>query len=186
MPLKTLPGTTVELPRSTRSVRTLCSSLFAGGGLTLSQVSSLTELSPQLLQNWVKRGFVPPPIERRYAQNQFFRIAFINLFKDNLRIDVIVKLIDSTSADSSKRHDSVFDETALYLYFVEALILSDNNPDNLEAAVKTVLRPFHEPYQGVKKRLATAIKIMILLYTSQQIKNSAGLLLCNLGIIDQC
>jgi len=183
--IKTLPGTTVEVPRSIRSIRTLCSSLFLAGGLTLSQVASLTNLTPQVLQNWVRRGFVPPPVNKKYTQSQFFRIAIINFLKDNLRIDTIVKLLQYANINTSDKPVEPLDDAVLYHYFIEALILADNDIAQVETAIKSVIKPFQEPYPGAAKKLAAVIRIMIVLYISSQIKYSAELLLHNIGLEDK-
>ena len=63
----TLPGTTLSLNRSEADqVGNLFQSMFLAGGLTLSQVSSITGLEPYAIQNWVKRGFLAPPQRKRY------------------------------------------------------------------------------------------------------------------------
>ena len=58
----TIPGTTLEAERE-QADRTgeRFEALFSAGGLTLSQVASVTGLEPYTIQNWVKRGFLPPP-----------------------------------------------------------------------------------------------------------------------------
>lgn len=185
MIIKYLPGTNVEIPRSINSIRTLCHSLFLTGGLTLSQVSSLTNLSPQVLQNWVRRGFVPPPVNKRYSQSQFFRIAIINFLKDNLRIDIIVKLLRYTNINSPELPAEPIDDAALYQYFIEALILADNDLAKVEISIKSVLKMFKEPYPGAAKRLTAVIRILITYFISSQIKNSGDLLLHNIGLLNE-
>jgi DNA-binding transcriptional MerR regulator len=179
-----MPGTTIELPQSIRSIRTLSSSLFLGGGLTLAQVSSLTNIPPHVLQNWVKRGFVSTPPKKRYTQNQFFRIAIFNILKDHMRMELIAKLIKYVNMNLPEDSTDLIDETTLYNYFVEALFLADNYyVDKLDAIINIALKSFREPYQGASKRLAIVIRIMVILYISSQIKNSADLLLRNIGLL---
>ena len=185
MSIKILPGTNIEIPRSTRSIRALSSSLFLAGGLSLAQVSGLTNLPPHVLQNWVKRGFLPPPLKNQYSAGQFFRIAIINFLKDSLRIELIVKLIGYVNASLPGGSGSFMDEAVLYQHFMDALILTDSDITKLDAALKTALKSFKEPYPGALKRLATVIRIMIILYLSSQIKNTAELLLRNIGLLDQ-
>ena len=50
----TIPGTTLEAPRSNADQTAgLFQSMFLAGGLTLSQVSSITGLETYTIQNWV-------------------------------------------------------------------------------------------------------------------------------------
>ena len=45
------------------------------GGMVLGQIASLTGLEPHTVQNWVKRGFLSNPVNKRYSCNQFCRIV---------------------------------------------------------------------------------------------------------------
>ena len=64
----TLPGTTITAQREEADkTGVLFDSLFLAGGLTLSQVSSITGLEPYAIQNWVKRGFLSAPKAKRYG-----------------------------------------------------------------------------------------------------------------------
>ena len=55
----TIPGTTLEGLRSNADrAEELFQPMFLAGGLTLSQVSSITGLENHTIQNWVKRGFL--------------------------------------------------------------------------------------------------------------------------------
>ena len=52
------PGTVIETSKlSEDASRTLFNGIFAGGGIALSQVASMTGLEPHVIQNWIKRGF---------------------------------------------------------------------------------------------------------------------------------
>ena len=48
-----------------QGAETLMAALFAGGDLMLSQVSHISGLEPYRVQNWVARGFLPPPKNKR-------------------------------------------------------------------------------------------------------------------------
>ena len=62
----TIPGTTLTGHRSDADqIESQFHSMFLAGGLTLSQVASVTGLEPYAIQNWVKRGFLSPPQGRR-------------------------------------------------------------------------------------------------------------------------
>ena len=58
----TIPGTVLRIERDNADgVEEMFSSMFLAGGMVLSQVASITGLEPYTIQNWVKRGFLPPP-----------------------------------------------------------------------------------------------------------------------------
>ena len=61
-----LPGTVLEVDGSRpEAADELFSSLFVTGGLVLSQVCQITGLEPYAVQNWVKRGFLAPPVKKK-------------------------------------------------------------------------------------------------------------------------
>ena len=94
-----LPGTTIEVSQVYKGTsRTMFNGIFAAGGITLSQVSVMTGLEPYLIQNWVKRGFVSPPLKRQYSKNQFARIVIINMLRESLQLDKICGLLSYINA----------------------------------------------------------------------------------------
>ena len=46
----------------------------ATDGLTLSQVCTLSGLEPSTIQNWIKRGYVPHPVGKKYRERHLARI----------------------------------------------------------------------------------------------------------------
>ena len=68
----TMPGSVLKIDGARpEAADELLSSLFAGGGLVLSQVANVTGLEPYLIQNWVARGFLAPPEGKRYTGVSF-------------------------------------------------------------------------------------------------------------------
>ena len=77
-----LPGTVLEVDQSRpEAADELFSSLFVTGGLVLSQVCQITGLEPYTVQNWVKRGFLTPPVKKKYNRRPLSRIIIINMLK---------------------------------------------------------------------------------------------------------
>ena len=70
-----LPGTVLAVDGSRpEAADELFSSLFVTGGLVLSQVCQITGLEPYAVQNWVKRGFLAPPVKKKYNRRQLSRM----------------------------------------------------------------------------------------------------------------
>ena len=70
-----IPGTTLSASREDADrTEERFSALFLAGGLTLSQVASITGLEPYTVQNWVKRKFLPAPVNKRYNMEQLCRL----------------------------------------------------------------------------------------------------------------
>ena len=75
-----IPGTTLAARREDAPlIEEQFKSMFLAGGMVLSQVSSITGLEPYTVQNWVKRGFLAAPIQKRYTMRQLCRILNINM-----------------------------------------------------------------------------------------------------------
>ena len=115
----TIPGTTLEAQRENAD-RTdeLFAPMFLAGGLSLSQVSSITGLESYTIQNWVKRGFLPPPVNKRYNMEQVCRILNMNILKGAVPLEQIVKLMAYLNGDLADESDDLVDDTKLYFLFV--------------------------------------------------------------------
>ena len=71
----TIPGTVLQAPRQEAAhIPEQFRSMFLAGGIVLSQVSAITGLENYTVQNWVKRGFLTPPQNKRYTLRQLCRI----------------------------------------------------------------------------------------------------------------
>ena len=100
----TIPGTTLVIPRSEAGqIQARFQSMFLAGGMVLSQVTSLTGLDPYMIQNWVKRGFLPKPEQKRYSLNQLCRIITIHMLKAVLPMERICGLLDYDFASREKK-----------------------------------------------------------------------------------
>ena len=63
-----IPGTVLTGRREDADgLQSQFSAMFLAGGIVLSKVSGITGLEPYTVQNWVKRGFLPPPQRKRYT-----------------------------------------------------------------------------------------------------------------------
>ena len=115
----TLPGTTLEGLRSNAD-RTdgLFQSMFLAGGMVLSQVASITGLEPYTIQNWVKRGFLTPPKNKRYDMEQVCRIININMLKGALPLEQTCSLLSYINGALDDESDDLIDDTRLYFMFV--------------------------------------------------------------------
>lgn len=86
----TVPGTTLEEDRQrAHLIDREFQAMLMAGGLTLSQVSAITGLETHTIQNWVKRGFLSPPRNKRYDLEQVCRIINMNLLKGGLPLEQI-------------------------------------------------------------------------------------------------
>ena len=114
-----LPGTTLQARREDAgAVEGLFRSVMLTGGLTLGQVTAITGLEPHTVQNWVKRGFLPPPRGKRYDMEQLCRIITINMLRGALPLEKICSLLGYINGDLADERDDTIDDTLLYFTFV--------------------------------------------------------------------
>ena len=159
-----IPGTTLEGLRSNAD-RTdgLFQSLFLAGGLTLSQVASITGLEPYTIQNWVKRGFLSPPRNKRYDLEQVCRIIIINMLKGALPLEQICSLISYINGSLTDESDDTIDDAALYFKFVSLAARARHIGGSKEwgEAIDEVMSDYEEPIPGAKMRIVKVLRIML-------------------------
>ena len=159
-----IPGTTLEGLRSIAD-RTdgLFQSLFLAGGLMLSQVASITGLEPYTIQNWVKRGFLSPPRNKRYDMEQVCRIIIINMLKGALPLEQICSLISYINGSLTDESDDTIDDAALYFKFVSLAARARHIGGSKEwgEAIDEVMSDYEEPIPGAKMRIVKVLRIML-------------------------
>ena len=185
-----IPGTTLEGLRSNAD-RTdgLFQSMFLAGGLTLSQVSSITGLEPYTVQNWVKRKFLAPPVNKRYDMEQVCRILNINLLKGVLPLEQIIQLMAYINGDLTDESDDIIDEsddiiddTVLYFTFVKLAARARHIGGTKEwgEAIREVLSDYQEPFPGAADRIARVLKIMLTAWIAGRLKQETEDMIKNL------
>lgn len=157
-------------------------SLFGGifsatNGLTLSQVCEITGAEASTIQNWVKRGYVNPPISRKYSKGQVARIILINMLRETLAIERIAKLLSYVNGDLLDKSDDIMDDSDIYQCLCNILIPADQKEvvdiQDLSARIKDFLSDFTEPYPGARERLELALKAMACAWESANFKRYA-------------
>ena len=172
----TIPGTTLEGLRSNAD-RTdgLFQSMFLAGGLTLSQVSSITGLESYTIQNWVKRGFLPAPRNKRYDMEQVCRIINMNLLKATLPLEQITSLMAYLNGDLADESDDLVDDTMLYFFFVRLAARARyiGGEQTWDDALAEVTASYAEPVPGAREKLIKVLKIMLTAWVAGHIKAEA-------------
>ena len=161
----TLPGTVLQIPQTDAAhIQQVFSSLFLGGGIVLSQVSGITGLEPYTVQNWVKRGFLPPPEKKRYSLRQLCRIININMLKSVLPMERICSLLTYINGHLDDVSDDMIDDSQLYFMFVELAMQARELSDEVsrENALAQILSSYEEPVPGAKERVAKVLRIMLM------------------------
>ena len=175
---KTYPGMTVEALRLEKGIsKQLFDGLFAAGGITLSQVCSLTGLEPYLVQNWVKRGFVTSPVKRVYSRRQFARIVIINMLRDTLQIERICGLIRILSGPTDSLCDDLIGDEELYHKYVDMIACAGLSKIDAQAVLECAekaAQDYEETVKGDRKKLIRILCAMYYAHASARLRDQAN------------
>ena len=172
----TIPGTTITAQREDADrIDGLIQSLFLAGGLTLSQVASLTGLEPYTIQNWVKRHYLSPPQGKRYNMEQLCRILNINILKGNMALDRIVHLMTYLNGNLADEGDDLVDDTQLYFYFVRLAARARyiGGTKAWDDALEEITENYQEPVPGAREKFIMVLKIMLTVWVANKLKFQA-------------
>ena len=97
-----IPGTTLPYDGDKGMFSKIRPLIRATDGLTLSQVCSITGLEGSTIQNWVKRGFVSRPEQKKYRERQLARILLISSLRDCMPLDRIGTLMALVNGDAAE------------------------------------------------------------------------------------
>ena len=178
-----IPGTTLEAHRN-EADRTpqLFSSMFLAGGMVLSQVATVTGLEPYTIQNWVKRGFLSPPVAKRYNMEQVCRIINLNLLKGALPLEQTVSLMTYINGDLTSEEDDLIDDTVLYFKFVSLAARARHIGGTKEwgEALTEVMENYAEPYPGAKEKVKKVLQIMLTAWIVSQLREQTNQMISQL------
>ena len=159
----TIPGTAIRGSRADveASIRQI-EGMFLGGGMIRSQLASVSGVEPHDIQNWVKRGFLASPVNKRYSCNQFCRIVTINMLRSAMTMDKICSLLTYVNGRLDDESDDLIDDTVLYFMFlrVSARALHIGGKDRWDVAIADILSTY-EPIPGAKERIDRVLRIML-------------------------
>ena len=168
-----LPGTTLQAERNDADrAKELFGNLFLAGGLTLSQVASITGLEPYAIQNWVKRGFLAPPRNKRYDLEQLCRIVTINMLKGALTLERICSLMQYINGDLADDSDDLIDDAELYFMFVRLAARARHigGDQGWEEAIAEATAAYEEPIPGAKERVQKVLRLMLMAWISARFR----------------
>lgn len=169
----TIPGTTLtDLRANADHVDEMFTSMFLAGGMVLSQVSNITGLEAYTIQNWVKRGFLAPPRNKRYDLEQVCRIITINMLKGALPLEKICSLMQYINGDLTDERDDIIDDAILYFMFVKLAARARHIGGNQgwEEAISEAMDSYKEPKPGAKDRVNKVLRVMLMAYISSRFK----------------
>ena len=172
----TIPGTVLKAERQdAQYIPEQFQSMFLAGGLSLSQVSNITGLEPHTVQNWVKRGFLAPPRNKRYSLNQLCRILNINMLKSALPLEQICGLLQYINGSLEDESDDLIDDARLYFLFLRlaAYHRQMHNPAGRDTYLQQILAEYKEPVPGARERVEKVLQIMLTAWAASQLRQTA-------------
>ena len=179
----TIPGTVLTGTRSDveASIRQI-EGMFLGGGMIRSQLASVTGVEAHDIQNWVKRGFLPSPVNKRYSCNQFCRIVIINMLRSAMPMEQICSLLVYINGQLDDESDDLIDDTVLYFMFLRlaARARDISGQERWDEALEDVLCDYPEPIPGAKERIARVLRIMLTAWFGVQLIRRAEQMLAEL------
>ena len=125
-------------------------------GISLSQICNICSLEPHMIQNWVKRGYIPHPINKKYFTKHLARILLINALRECMYIEDIGSLMVYINGDVDDESDDIISEEDLYKLF-SSLVYKLDDLDKVEELVDTEIKD---------EKLANCMKAMIYAYIS--------------------
>ena len=178
-----LPGTMLKArAEDAGNVEALFQPMFLAGGMVLSQVASITGLEPYIIQNWVKRGFLSPPQNKRYTLRQLCRILNINMLKGVLPMERICGMLGYINGQLDDEGDDTIDDSQLYFMFVKlaAHARELDQSGAWQEAIDRVLAGYQESIPGARERIGKVLRVMLIAYIAARMKEEAENLLMDL------
>ena len=178
-----IPGTVLPAKKEDMAhIEDMFRSMFLGGDMVLSQVAAVSGLEPYTIQNWVKRGFLPPPRNKRYDMEQLCRILNMNILRGTMPLEQIVRLMSYLNGDLADESDDLVDDTMLYFFFVRLAararyIGGDKNWDD---ALLHVTQDYPEKAPGAREKLTKVLKVMLTVWCANCLKAQAEDLIAKL------
>lgn len=176
----TIPGTVLQIPRrDAEHIEDVFHSMFLAGGIVLSQVCGITGLEPYAVQNWVKRGFLVPPLRKRYTLRQLCRILNINMLKGVLPMERICGLLGYINGQLNDESDDTIDDSQLYFMFVKLAARAKELDSEAaqEALLESYLADYDEPVPGAKTRVKQVLRVMLTAWVAARMQQAAEAML---------
>lgn len=149
---KNIPGTCLCYADEKHAFNAFKNMIELGNGITLSQICNITGVDDFAIQNWVKRGYVAKPENKKYFTKHFARILLINSLREALKIEEIGEILTYVNGNVDDESDDILSEEELYnifsaiIYDLEDLkdienVVNQNTPKNekLRLAMKTMV-----------------------------------------------
>lgn len=172
-----LPGTVLDSDtENADKVSGIFGAMYLAGDLQLGQVSAITGLEPYMIQNWVRRGYLSPPVNKKYSLSQLCRILNINLLRSCFPLEKICTLLSYVNGKLDEVSDDLIDDSDLYFLFVYLAANVKHQGYDLETSIQRSLQNLPERMPGANKRIQKVLKTMLFAWLSGELAMKAGTL----------
>ena len=178
-----IPGTVLKCPKEeATSLQGRFEGVFLGGDIALSQVVAITGLESHTIQNWVKRGFLTPPKNKRYTLRQLCRILIIHALQGSMSLDKICALLGYVNGRLDDEGDDIIGDTELYFQFVYLAAQADTllKSGDREKILNQAMENYQPARPEDKLRVKNALSIMLTAYLAAKMQQKAEQMLQNI------
>ena len=174
-----IPGTTLTF---NNIVADNCFSLIAPlltvtKGLTLAQIRELTGLETSTIQNWIKRGWVKNPEEKRYGEEQTMRIILINMMRGSMQLEQIAYLMSYINGSVDDRSDDILPARELFNILCSIIYECEQKSvyeiSEIDETVESHIKNVILCDDISKSKLKTALRAMVLAILSTRMRDLA-------------
>lgn len=150
---------------------------YISDGVMLTQIREISGIDGSTLQNWTKRGWVANAKLKRYNIDQVAHILIINMLRSCMQLDKIAFLVSYINGRIYDESDDIIRDSQLYDYICRILdklmIAGEVSKDSftLRNTIEDITADYEEKVTGARKRLNTALEIIIIAYYASIIKS---------------
>lgn len=172
-----IPGTILDRKKmgDVTGMEFLDKIFYITDGIMLAQIREISGIDGSTLQNWTKRGWVENSKLKRYSRDQLAHILIINMLRSCMRLDRIAFIIKYINGDVNSPTDDIIHDAELYDYICRILdrMVSYNSMGTLQDCIQEVTGAYREKVSGARRRLCTALEIILTAYYASLIKRNA-------------
>ena len=150
---------------------------YISEGVMLSQIREVSGIDGSTLQNWTKRGWVANARLKKYNIDQVAHILIINMLRSCIQLDKIALLLHYINGKIDDKSDDIIRDSQLYDYICRILDklmksgeISTQNT-TLRDTIEKITSDYEEKVTGARRRLNTALEIIIIAYYASIIKS---------------
>ena len=154
---------------------------FISDGIMMSEIRGISGIDTSTLQNWVKRHWVESAKLKKYDIDQVAHILIINMLRACMQLDHIAFLIRYINGRVESSEDDIIRDSVLYDYIcriIDRMTEKDFVPEHkVRKYIEEITADYEEKISGAKKRLVSALEIIIVAYHASLMKQRSDAML---------